>query len=105
MSVLHLNPQNFDEIIKSDKPVLVDFWAEWCGPCIKLGSAVEAIADKYDGKAVVGKMNIDENDEVSSEYRVRNIPTILFFKDGELKDRSVGLVPQADLEAKLEALL
>ena len=102
---LEINDSNFEEIIGQETPVVVDFWAEWCGPCIKLGSAVEAIADKYDGKAVVGKMNIDENDEVSSEYRVRIIPTILFFKDGELKDRSVGLVPQADLEAKLEALL
>ena len=105
MKVISINKNNFEEIRNGDKPVLLDFWAEWCGPCIKLGSAVEAIADKYEGKAVVGKMNIDENDEVSSEYRVRNIPTILFFKDGELKDRSVGLVPQADLEAKLEALL
>ena len=102
---LQFTDQTAKEAIESGEVVMIDFWAEWCGPCIKLGSAVEAIADKYDGKAVVGKMNIDENDEVSSEYRVRNIPTILFFKDGELKDRSVGLVPQADLEAKLEALL
>ena len=91
--------------IESGKVVDIDFWAEWCGPCVKLGPAVEAVAEKYEGKAIVGKMNVDENDEVSSENRVRNIPTILFFKDGELKDRTVGLVSQADIEAKLEALL
>ncbi|MBO5747814.1 MAG: thioredoxin [Muribaculaceae bacterium] len=97
--------QTAKEAIESGKVVVIDFWAEWCGPCVKLGPAVEAVAEKYEGKAIVGKMNVDENDEVSSENRVRNIPTILFFKDGELKDRTVGLVSQADIEAKLEALL
>ena len=97
--------QTAKEAIESGKVVVIDFWAEWCAPCVKLGPAVEAVAEKYEGKAIVGKMNVDENDEVSSENRVRNIPTILFFKDGELKDRTVGLVSQADIEAKLEALL
>lgn len=97
--------QTAKEAIESGKVVVIDFWAEWCGPCVKLGPAVEAVAEKYEGKAIVGKMNVDENDEVSSENRVRNIPTILFFKDGELKDRTVGLVSQTDIEAKLEALL
>ena len=97
--------QTAKEAIESGKVVVIDFWAEWCGPCVKLGPAVVAVAEKYEGKAIVGKMNVDENDEVSSENRVRNIPTILFFKDGELKDRTVGLVSQADIEAKLEALL
>lgn len=97
--------QTAKEAIESGKVVVIDFWAEWCGPCVKLGPAVEAVAEKYEGKAIVGKMNVDENDEVSSENRVRNIPTILIFKDGELKDRTVGLVSQADIEAKLEALL
>lgn len=102
---LHFTDQQAREAIESGKVVMLDFWAEWCGPCLKLGTAVDAIADKYEGKAIVAKVNVDENDEISTENRVRNIPTILFFKDGELKDRSVGLVPQADLEAKLEALL
>ena len=102
---IQFTDQTAKEAIESGKVVVIDFWAEWCGPCVKLGPAVEAVAEKYEGKAIVGKMNVDENDEVSSENRVRNIPTILFFKDGELKDRTVGLVSQADIEAKLEALL
>lgn len=102
---VQFSDQTAKEAIESGKVVVIDFWAEWCGPCVKLGPAVEAVAEKYEGKAIVGKMNVDENDEVSSENRVRNIPTILFFKDGELKDRTVGLVSQADIEAKLEALL
>ena len=102
---IHFTDQTAREAIESGKPVVIDFWAEWCGPCLKLGPAVEALAEKYEGKAIVGKINVDENDEISSENRVRNIPTVLFFKDGELKDRTVGYVPRSELEAKLEALL
>lgn len=93
------------EAIESGKPVVIDFWATWCGPCIKLGPIVEELAEKYEGKAVIGKLNIDENDEIVAENRVRNIPTVLFFKDGQLKDRSVGLVKLSDLEEKLLPLL
>lgn len=93
------------EAIESGKPVVIDFWATWCGPCIKLGPVVEELAEKYDDQAVIGKLNIDENDEIASEQRVRNIPTVLFFKDGQLKERSVGLVKLADLEAKLQTIL
>lgn len=93
------------EAIESGKPVVIDFWATWCGPCIKLGPIVEELAEKYEGKAVIGKLNIDENDEIVAENRVRNIPTVLFFKDGQLKDRSVGLVKLSDLEEKLLPLI
>ena len=93
------------EAINSGKPVVIDLWAEWCGPCIKLGPAVEKLAEEFEGKAVVGKLNVDENDEISSENRVRNIPTVLFFKDGELKDRTVGLVSLDELRSKLMPLL
>lgn len=97
--------QTAKEAIESGKPVVIDFWATWCGPCIKLGSVVEELAEKFAGQVEVGKLNIDENDEIASQFRVRNIPTVLFFKDGELKDRSVGLVKLADLEQKLAAIL
>lgn len=97
--------QTAREAIASGKPVVIDFWAEWCGPCIKLGPTVEELAEKYAGQVEVGKLNIEENDEISTEYRVRNIPTVLFFKDGELKEKSVGLVKLSDLEAKLATIL
>lgn len=93
------------EAINSGKVVVIDFWATWCGPCLKLGPIVEELAEKYADKAEIGKLNIDEESDITMEYRVRNIPTVLFFKDGELKDRSVGLVKLADLEEKLLPLL
>lgn len=93
------------EAIESGKVVVIDFWATWCGPCIKLGPTVEELAEKYGDRAVIGKLNIDENDEIVAENRVRNIPTVLFFKDGKVADRSVGLVKLEDLEAKLLPLL
>ncbi|MDE6480122.1 MAG: thioredoxin [Muribaculaceae bacterium] len=103
--MLEFNDQTAREAIESGKPVVIDFWATWCGPCIKLGPIVEELAEKYGDQVTVGKLNIDDNDEVASENRVRNIPTVLFFKDGEMKERSVGLVKLSDLEAKLQAIL
>lgn len=97
--------QTAREAIESGKPVVIDFWATWCGPCIKLGPIVEELAEKYAGNAEFGKLNIDDNDEVASENRVRNIPTVLFFKDGKMVERSVGLVKLADLEEKLQSIL
>lgn len=102
---LTITDANAKELIASGKPVVIDFWATWCGPCIKLGPVVEELAEKYGDKAVIGKINIEEETELVTEYRVRNIPTVLFFKDGELKDRSVGLVKLSDLEEKLLPLL
>lgn len=101
---LQFTDQTAREAIESGKPVVIDFWATWCGPCIKLGPVVEELAEKYD-YVTIGKLNIDDNDEIASENRVRNIPTVLFFKDGELKERSVGLVKFSDLESKLQAIL
>lgn len=99
------NDQTVREAIESGKPVVIDFWATWCGPCIKLGPIVEELAEKYGDKVTIGKVNIDDNDEIASENRVRNIPTVLFFKDGAVVERSVGLVKLADLEAKLQSIL
>ncbi|HWY37704.1 MAG TPA: thioredoxin [Bacteroidia bacterium] len=103
---LEINDANFEELVKkSDKPVLIDFWAEWCGPCRMVGPIVEEISKEYEGKAVVGKVNVDHNPNISMEFGIRNIPTILFFKNGQVVDKQVGAVPKAQLAAKLNAQL
>ena len=89
---LEITDANFEELVlKSDKPVLVDFWAEWCGPCRMVGPVVEELSTEYAGKAVVGKVNVDNNSEISAKYGIRNIPTILFFKNGEVVEKHVGV--------------
>ena len=93
------------EAIESGKTVVIDFRATWCGPCMKLGPVVEELAEKYGDRAVIGKLNIDEETEIVAENRIRSIPTVLFFKNGEVQARSVGLVKLADLEANLLPLL
>jgi thioredoxin 1 len=102
---LEITDANFEEVIKTDQPVLVDFWAEWCGPCKMIGPVVEELAGEYDGKAVVGKVNVDENPEISAKFGIRSIPTILFIKGGEIVDKQIGAVPKATLAKKLDALV
>ncbi|NNM95701.1 MAG: thioredoxin [Bacteroidia bacterium] len=103
---LEITDSNFGEVVlKSDKPVVLDFWAEWCGPCRMVGPIVEELAKEYEGKAVVGKVNVDNNPGVSAEFGIRNIPTILFFKGGKIVDKQVGATPKSVLENKLKAQL
>ena len=96
---------NFAEIINTDQPVLVDFWATWCGPCRALAPVVEELAHEFAGKAVVGKCNVDDCDDLPMNFGIRSIPTLLFFKNGQLVDRIVGAAPKADIAARLNALL
>ena len=100
---LELNDSNFDEAIKGDKPVLVDFWAEWCGPCKMIGPLVEELAGDYEGKALIAKLNVDENPQITARFGVRSIPTLLVFKNGQVVDKQVGAVPKNVLAQKLDA--
>ncbi|MBO6794165.1 MAG: thioredoxin [Balneolaceae bacterium] len=103
---VELTDGNFEqEVLNSDQPVLVDFWAEWCGPCRMIGPVVEEMAGEYDGKAKIGKVNVDTNPEVSVKYGIRSIPALLIFKDGQVVDQIIGAVPKTQLTKQLDAQL
>ena len=102
---LEITDANFDETIATDKPVLVDFWAEWCGPCRMIGPIVEELANEYGDKAVIGKINVDNNPNTAAKFGIRSIPTLLVFKNGEVVDKQVGATNKAALAGKLDAQL
>lgn len=96
---------NIDELLASEQPVLVDFWAPWCGPCKMLSPTVDEVADEYADRVVVAKCNVDDADEVSMRFRIRNIPTLLFFKGGEMVQRLVGVVSKEEIESVLKSMM
>ena len=103
---LEITDENFEEtVLKTDKPVLVDFWAAWCGPCRMVGPIIDELSDEYKDKAVVGKVDIDSNQEYAAKFGVRNIPTVLIFKNGELVDRKVGVSTKSDYSNILDSLI
>jgi thioredoxin 1 len=103
---LELTDASFEEkVLNSDKPVLVDFWAEWCGPCRMVGPIIDEISKDYEGKALIGKVDVDSNQEFAAKYGVRNIPTVLFFKGGEMVERKVGVAPKESYTEVLDNLL
>jgi thioredoxin 1 len=104
MGLVEITDDNFEaEVINSDLPVLIDFWAVWCGPCKMIAPIMEELATEYDGKAKFGKLDVDSNQQTSIKYGVRSIPTLLLFKDGELKDTVIGAVPKTNIVEKLNA--
>ena len=96
---------NFDELLSSNKVVVADFWATWCGPCKAMGPSIDELATEYEGKALIGKVDVEENNDLAEKYAIRSVPTIIFFKDGEMVDKQVGAVPKAVLESKIKVLL
>lgn len=102
---LEINQANHDELVASGKVVVIDFWAEWCGPCRMIGPLIEELATEYEGKAIIGKCDVDSNDDITAKYMVRNIPTVIFVKDGKVVDKQVGATTKVVLEEKLKALL
>ena len=102
---LEITDINLQEILAEGKPVVMDFWAPWCGPCKMVGPIIDELATEYEGKVIIGKCDVDENGNVAAEYGIRNIPTVLFFKNGELVDKQVGSAPKSAYVAKIEAIL
>lgn len=102
---LEITDATFEDILKSDKPVVIDFWAEWCGPCRMVGPIIDELSKEYEDKVVIGKVDVDNNDDITSKYGIRNIPTILFIKGGEVVDKQVGAAQKNVFVDKIEALL
>lgn len=102
---IKVSQENFQSLVNGDKPLVLDFWATWCGPCRKIGPDIEALAEEYADKVNVAKCDVEENEDIAAQYGVRNIPTVLFIKNGEVVDKQVGAAPKSVFEDKLKALL
>ncbi|MCD8042844.1 MAG: thioredoxin [Tannerellaceae bacterium] len=102
---IEVTDSNFEELVNSGKPMVLDFWAEWCGPCRMVGPIIDDLSKEYAGRVTIGKMDVDDNNDVVSKFGIRNIPTVLFFKDGEVVDKQVGAAQKAAFIDKIEALL
>lgn len=102
---LEVTDANFEELVNSGKPMVLDFWAEWCGPCRMVAPIIDELAAEYEGKIIIGKMDVDNNNDVVTQFGIRNIPTILFFKDGKVVDKQVGAAQKATFVSKIDALL
>ncbi len=105
-NVITLDQDNFDEeVLQSNIPVLVDFWASWCGPCRMIAPIIDQLADEYEGKVKIGKVNVDEQGELATQYRIMSIPTMFFFKDGEIVEQAVGVRPKGELERIIQKII
>jgi thioredoxin 1 len=102
---LEVTDNNFEQLVNAGKPMVLDFWAEWCGPCRMVGPVIDVLAEEYAGRVTIGKIDVDSNDEVVSQFGIRNIPTVLFFKDGKMVDKLVGAAQKSDYVEKIDALL
>ena len=102
---LQITDANFEELVNSGKPMVLDFWAEWCGPCRMVGPIIDELATEYEGRVTIGKMDVDNNNDVVAQFCSRNIPTVLFFNDGKVVDTPVGAAPKTTFVSKIEALL
>ncbi len=102
---LAITDGNFEELIQSGKPLVIDFWATWCGPCKQIGPSIEELATEYEDKVTVGKCDIEENDDLVSKFGIRNVPTVLFIKNGEVVDKQVGAAAKSVFQAKIDSLL
>ena len=102
---LEITDSNYEELVAQGKPIVLDFWATWCGPCKKIAPDIEALAEEFEGQVIVGKCDVDENDDLTSRFGVRNIPTVLFIKNGEVVDKQVGAAPKSAFVDKIKAML
>ncbi len=102
---LQITDSNYEELAAQGKPIVLDFWATWCGPCKKIAPDIEALAEEYEGQVIIGKCDIEENDDLVSRFGIRNVPTVLFIKDGNVMDKQVGAAPKAAFEEKIKSML